>query len=77
MKINVFLTDLKGHILFEEQNANRSEGVWEEVECSLLDYNVLPIYYNLNSFNYIAFLIGISTILISILWNKKFKKITL
>lgn len=35
--------------VFEEQNANRSEGVWEEVECSLLDYNVLPIYYNLNS----------------------------
>ncbi len=33
------------------------------------------IYHNLNSFNYIAFLIGISTIIISILWNKKFKKI--
>ena len=33
------------------------------------------IYHNLNSFNYIAFLLGISTIIISILWNKKFKKI--
>ena len=33
------------------------------------------IYHNLNSFNYIAFIIGISTIIISILWNRKFKKI--
>jgi OmpA-OmpF porin, OOP family len=35
--------------VFEEQSSSRAEAVWEEIECSLLDYNVLPIYYNLNS----------------------------
>ncbi|MEP7195699.1 MAG: OmpA family protein [Saprospiraceae bacterium] len=34
---------------FEEESSSRSEGVWEEIECSLIDYNVLPIYYSLNS----------------------------
>lgn len=33
------------------------------------------IFENMNSFNWIAFLIGIGTILISYYWSKKFKKI--
>jgi len=35
--------------LVRDNSANAEPYEWRKIECKLLDYNILPIYYNLNS----------------------------